>query len=145
MITIQAIVARAETSGDIESAPTPLNGNRKYSSRTPLRNTKPAASSCPESLTGAFMPFRSSITPRTKMIAVPMRIAISSEAGQRRAGRNDSLNGGIVEANSIAPRKPANIAVPPSVGVGTACTLRSLGTSTAPILRLNRSVSGVAA
>ena len=47
---------------------------------------------------------------------------------------NTRWNASSRQATSIASMKAPNIATPPSVAVGTSCTLRSSGATTAPNL-----------
>jgi hypothetical protein len=79
------------------------------------------------------------------MIVLPMRMPIGSEGGQNDSGPSDSRSGGIMQASANPTVNPRKMAAPPSVGVGTAWTLRSSGMSTAPIRRARRSTPGVAA
>src|SRR5581483_11779441 len=57
--------------------------------------------------------------------------------------RNISWNCGILDATAIATRNPANIAAPPSDGIGRVCILRGSGIATAPTRNASKRTNGV--
>ena len=75
------------------------------------------------------------------MTKAPMTIATSSEGGQE--SWNELRKAPRTEATRRPTTNAAKIATPPSVGVGTAWTLRSSGTSTAPRRRDSLRTTGV--
>ncbi len=79
--------------------------------------------------------------PMAKITRAPIMMATNSEGGQLswKALRNAPR----AEATPRPARMATKIAAPPRVGVGTAWTLRSSGTSTAPRRRDSFSTAGV--
>ena len=91
-----------------------------------------AAMICPANLVFGFSATISSMIPRTTRIRAPMRME-----------RNSVPNG---TKNSTLTKKPAKIARPPILGIGTLCIRRlSFGTSTALILMASILTAGVQA
>ena len=118
-------VISADQSG--ESTRKPAKGTRKYTMLTPVKDSTPPARTIPASFAGAEISIRSSMQPTAYIrIAAPMMPRIGP--CWAKTGSNPPLP----HATSIATRKPANMAIPPKVGVGRSWIRRSSGAATAP-------------
>src|SRR5579859_7760970 len=114
-------------------------GVGSHGSDSPLHTRMPAAATCPASWLMALSPHRSSMKPTTA--SSPPASSSPSWVREPAAWNGDCMNGSRLATSKPATRPPY-IASPPSRGVGSVWTSRSLGLAIAPVVTATRRASG---
>ena len=120
------------------STSVPLYGSGSQASWAPPQTRIPPAAACPASLLIGLSPHRSSTIP-TRTITPPA----SSRLAAVRLPCSTEPSGVSWAATTSPAASPPNMAMPPSRGIGTTCTSRSLASCIAPPAMATRRTSGV--
>src|SRR5207244_4538551 len=126
------------TPGSRATSSETANGIQKQNIVVPTGETPPPASIITATVAGAETSRTSSIKPTAKITVAPRTTARGSDEP-----RNTLSNPESCDETAMATTKATNIAAPPSVGVGTVCTRRSSGPTTAPTRMAIRRTRGV--